>query len=323
MDNKEIYKKTLTFSLRRFLWDAASLVIIIVVAAAGFFLAEKLASQGLIGLVVGIVIGIIVVAIASHFVSYVFKAGQIAMMTKAIADGKLPDDVYGEGKKIVKERFLTVAAYYAVTGVIKGIFNELGRAITAVGQAVGGDNGGAVGSTISGVIQTIVGYLCDCCLGWVFYKKDEKATKATLEGAVLFFKHGKTLMKNLGRVFGIGILSFVVIGGVFFGVFYLITLAMPGVFEGLAAEFANIAASGEVEMPEFLTNAQNLMLIAAGIGGVIMWGIIHSVFVRPFVLVGVLRNYIESGKNEKISDADFAELDKKSKKFAKLHAEEA
>ncbi len=323
MDNKEIYKKTLTFSLRRFLWDAASLVIIIVVAAAGFFLAEKLASQGLIGLVVGIVIGIIVVAIASHFVSYVFKAGQIAMMTKAIADGKLPDDVYGEGKKIVKERFLTVAAYYAVTGVIKGIFNELGRAITAVGQAVGGDNGGAVGSTISGVIQTIVGYLCDCCLGWVFYKKDEKATKATMEGAVLFFKHGKTLMKNLGRVFGIGILSFVVIGGVFFGVFYLITLAMPGVFEGLAAEFANIAAGGEVEMPEFLTNAQNLMLIAAGIGGVIMWGIIHSVFVRPFVLVGVLRNYIESGKNEKISDADFAELDKKSKKFAKLHAEEA
>lgn len=323
MDNKEIYKKTLTFSLRRFLWDAASLVIIIVVAAAGFFLAEKLASQGLIGLVVGIVIGIIVVAIASHFVSYVFKAGQIAMMTKAIADGKLPDDVYGEGKKIVKERFLTVAAYYAVTGVIKGIFNELGRAITAVGQAVGGDNGGAVGSTISGVIQTIVGYLCDCCLGWVFYKKDEKATKATLEGAVLFFKHGKTLMKNLGRVFGIGILSFVVIGGVFFGVFYLITLAMPGVFEGLAAEFANIAAGGEVEMPEFLTNAQNLMLIAAGIGGLTMWGIIHSVFVRPFVLVGVLRNYIESGKNEKISDADFAELDKKSKKFAKLHAEEA
>ena len=323
MDNKEIYKKTLTFSLRRLLWDAASLVIIIVVAAAGFFLAEKLASQGLIGLVVGIVIGIIVVAIASHFVSYVFKAGQIAMMTKAIADGKLPDDVYGEGKKIVKERFLTVAAYYAVTGVIKGIFNELGRAITAVGQAVGGDNGGAVGSTISGVIQTIVGYLCDCCLGWVFYKKDEKATKATLEGAVLFFKHGKTLMKNLGRVFGIGILSFVVIGGVFFGVFYLITLAMPGVFEGLAAEFANIAASGEVEMPEFLTNAQNLMLIAAGIGGLTMWGIIHSVFVRPFVLVGVLRNYIESGKNEKISDADFAELDKKSKKFAKLHAEEA
>ena len=323
MDNKEIYKKTLTFSLRRFLWDAASLVIIIVVAAAGFFLAEKLASQGLIGLVVGIIIGIIVVAIASHFVSYVFKAGQIAMMTKAIADGKLPDDVYSEGKKIVKERFLTVAAYYAVTGVIKGIFNELGRAITSVGRAVGGDNGNAVGSTVSSVIQTVVGYLCDCCLGWVFYRKDEKASKATLEGAVLFFKHGKTLMKNLGRVFGIGLLSFAVIGGVFFGVFYLIAMAFPGTFEGMAVKLAETAASGEKNIPEFLTNAQNLMLATAGIGGVVMWGIMHAAFVRPFILVGVLRNYIESGKNERISSADYAELDKKSKKFAKLHAGEA
>ncbi|MEE0888147.1 MAG: hypothetical protein U0L97_02945 [Candidatus Saccharimonadaceae bacterium] len=50
-----------------------------------------------------------------------------------------------------------------------------------------------------------------------------------------------------------------------------------------------------------------------------MWSIIHSAFIRPFILVGVLRNYIESGKTEAISGTDFAELDKKSKKFAKLH----
>jgi len=323
MDNKEIYKKTLTFSIRRLLWDVLSLVIIIVVSAAGFFLAEKLADKGLIGLVIGVIVGIVIIAIISHFISYVFKAGQIAMMTKGIADGKLPDDVYAEGKKIVKERFLTVAAYYAVTSVIKGIFNELGRAITAVGEKIGGDTGGTVGSAISSVIQIIVAYLCDCCLGWVFYRKDEKATKATMEGAVLFFKHGKTLAKNLGRIFGMGALSLVLIGGVFFGIFYLIASAFPGTFEGLAAEFAKIAAEDSDSALAFLSNAQNLMLITAGIGGVAMWSIIHSTFIRPFVLVGVLRNYIESGKNEKFSEADMAELDKKSKKFAKLRAEEA
>ena len=324
MDNKEIYKKTLTFSVRRLLWDILSFVIIIAVSAAGFLLAEKMMNKGLIGLAIGVVIGIVVVAIASHFISYVFKAGQIAMMTKAIADGKLPDDVWGEGKKIVKERFLTVAAYYAVTSVIKGIFNELGKANTGVGQAIGGDNGGAVGSAISGVIQTIVSYLCDCCLGWVFYRKDEKATMATMEGAVLFFKHGKTLAKNLGRVFGMGAVSLLVIGGVFFGIFYLICSAFPGVFEGLAAEFAEAAARGDADAKlTFLSNARNLTLVAAGLGGVIMWSMIHSVFVRPFVLVGVLRNYIESGKNEKISEADMAELDKKSTKFKKLRAKEA
>ena len=320
MNNKEIYKRTLTFSIRRLLWDLMSFAIIIIAAAAGFFLAKNLANVGLIGLAVGIVIGIIIVAIASHFISYVFKAGQIAMMTKGVTEGKLPDDVYSEGKKIVKERFLTVAAYYAVTNVIKGIFNELGRAITAVGKAIGGDNGGAVGGTISSVIQTIVSYLCDCCLGWVFYRKDENAAKATLQGGVLFFKHGKTLAKNLGRIFGIGLLSLAVIGGAFFGISYLITMAFPGAFEALASEIANIAAEGK-DIPSFLTNATTLQLVISGIAGVVMWSIIHSAFVRPFILVGVLRNFIESGKNEKFSEMDFDKLDSKSKKFKKLHAE--
>ena len=320
MNNKEIYKKTLTFSIRRLLWDMASLVVIIIAATAGFFLAEKLANLGLIGLAIGIVIGLIIVAIVSHFISYVFKAGQIAMMTKGITEGELPDDVYAEGKKIVKERFVTVAAYYAVTGAIKAIFNELGRAISEVGRAVGGDNGGAVGGTISSVIQTIVSYLCDCCLGWVFYRKDENAAKATLQGGVLFFKHGKTLAKNLARIFGIGALSLLVFGGIFFGIFYLITMAFPGAFETLASKFAAIAADNS-KIPSFMTVASNVQLVAASIGGVIMWGVIHSAFVRPFVLVGVLRNFIESGKKEKFSEADFEKLDSKSKKFKKLHAE--
>ena len=321
MNNKEIYKKTLTFSIRRFLWDLGSIIVIVIFSAAGFFLAEKLANSGLIGLAIGFIAALIAIAIASHFISYVFKAGQIAMMTRGITEGKLPDDVYGEGKKIVKERFLTVAAYYAVTGAIKGIFRQIGRGITAVGEAIGGDNGGTVGSVISSIIQTIVGYLCDCCLGWVFYRKDEKATKATLEGSVLFFKHGKTLLKNLGRVFGISFISFVCIGGVFFGITYLICTAFPDAFAALANEVSEMIASGEADISTWFANSNNLMLTVGALGGVTMWSILHSVFVRPFILVGVLRNYIESGKKEKITEKDFDELDSKSKKFQKLHAE--
>lgn len=322
MDNKEIYKKTLTFSIRRLFWDLGSIAVLIVLSAAGFFLADKFTNNGLIGLAIGVVVAIVAIAIASHFISYVFKAGQIAMMTKGVSEGKLPEDVYGEGKKIVKERFLTVAGYYAATGVIKGIFNQLGNAISSVGKAVGGDTGNAIGSTVSTVINTIVAYLCDCCLGWVFYKKDEKAVKATLEGAAIFFKHGKTFFKNMGRIFGISLISFALIGGAFFGISYLICMAFPGAFESLANEFAEMIASGEVEAdPNFLTNTTNLMLIVSAIGGVSMWSILHSVFVRPFILVGVLRNFIESGKTEKITEADLSELDKKSSKFKKAHAE--
>ena len=226
-------------------------------------------------------------------------------------------NLYGEGKKIVKARFKTVAAYYAVTGAIKGIFNQIGNAITSVGKAVGGDAGGTVGSTISSIIQTIVNYLCDCCLGWVFYRKDESATKATCEGAVIFFKHGKTLAKNLGRVFGISIISFIVIAGVFGVITYLIEMNFPDAFATLSAEISQNVS----DAPGWITSTTGLMIVGAVIIGSIFWSIIHSAFVRPFILVGVLRNFIQSGIDDTPSEKAFAELDGKSAKFKKLHEE--
>ena len=319
MTNKEIYKKTIGFSIRRLLWDCFAVIIVAAIAIIGFGIAEATMNKGLIGLAIGVIVGLIVIAIMMRFISYQYKAGQIAMMTKAVAEGKLPEDVIGEGKKVVKERFSTVAAYFAVTGVVKGIFNQIGRGITAAGQAIGGDNGGAIGSAISAVIQTIVSYLCDCCLGWVFYRKDEKATKATCEGAVLFFKHGKTLAKNLGRVFGMGLASLLLIGGVFTGIFWLIFQACHEAFVSLGAEIAEAAARAGTEISPAFTDPASLTIICAAIIGIIIWSFIHSTFIRPFVLIGVLRNYIESGMKDIPSEKSFDELDKKSAKFKKLH----
>ena len=321
LDNKQVYKATLGFSYRRFLWDFLAFLVFVGCVVGSFLIAENGFNQGLIGLAIGVVLGAIAVYIMLKFVAYTYKAGQIAMMTKGVTEGQLPADVIAEGKKIVKQRFATVAAYFAVTNVIKGIFRQISNAITAAGQAIGGNNGGAVGSAIGGVIETIVAYLCDCCLGWVFYRKDEKSTKATLEGAAIFFKHGKTLLKNLGRIFGISLLSFLVIGGVFFGIAYLILMNFRDAFTALSQELTDAISSSGDNASAFLSDPNALTLTCALIIGVIFWSILHSVFVRPFILVGVLRNFIESGKADIPSEAEFAELDKKSKKFAKLHAE--
>lgn len=316
LDNKEIYKKTLGFSVRRLLWDMFSFVLVIAFLAVGFVVAKNLVDNGLIGLAIGLILGLVVIAIITRYVGYSYKAGQIAMMTRGIVDDKLPEDVVGEGKKIVKERFATVAAYFAITNIIKGIFSQIGRGITAVGKAVGGENGGTIGNTISSIIQTVVAYLCDCCLGWVFYRNNEKAGKATLEGAVLFFKHGKTLAKNLGRVFGISLISFLVIGGIFTGISYLIFMNFPDLFAKIASE---IAANGKGGIQNWLSDPNTATIACSVVVGVIFWGILHSAFVRPFILVGVLRNYINSGINDIPSESAFDELDEKSKKFKELH----
>ena len=319
MDNKAIYKKTLVFSLRRLLWDLLTLVVFAALCGAGFLLAAKMADNGLIGLVIGIVVGLVVVIIVMRYLSYRYKAGQIAMMTRGITEGELPDDVLGEGRRVVKENFATVAVYFAATNVIKGIFNEIGRLITKAGEAIGGDTGSTVGSAISTILQTIVKYLCDCCLGWVFYRKGVSMGRATCEGAVLFFKHGKTFAKNMGRVFGLGLVSLLAIGGVFGGASYLIFTNFPGFFQNLSGEIAKLA-SEDTQIPEILTNPATLMIVAAVIVGYVFWAIIHSIFIRPFVLVGVLRNYIDSGKDEIPDEESFRVLDGKSKKFREAHA---
>lgn len=321
LDNRQIYQKTLGFSYRRFLWDFLAFLVFAGITIGGFLVAENGFDKGLIGLAIGAVIGIVAVYIMLRFFAYIYKAGQIAMMTKGVTEDSLPADVIGEGKKIVKQRFTTVAAYFAVTSAIKGIFRQIGNSITAAGQAIGGDNGGAVGGTIAGVIDTIIAYLCDCCLGWVFYRKDEKATRATLEGAAIFFKHGKTLLKNLGRIFGIAILSFLVIGGALFGVAYLILMNFHDALANLGHEISEAAARSDVEIQAWMSDPTMLTIFCSLVIGVVFWSILHSVFVRPFILVGVLRNFLNSGKDDIPSEAEFAELDKKSKKFAKLHAE--
>ncbi|MBQ4341194.1 MAG: hypothetical protein II756_01675 [Clostridia bacterium] len=323
MDNKTIYSRTLGFSLRRVLWDLISIVLVIALTALGFILGEKISEGGaIIGLIIGMIVGIVAAVLIARFISYTLKAGQIAMMTRGVTEGELPDDIIGEGKRTVKERFATVAAFFAITGAIKGIFNQIGRGIAKLGQSIGGDAGGAVGGAVSSAMQTVIAYLCDCCLGWVFYRSGVNAAKAACEGAVLFFKHGKTFIKNMGRVFGMGLASFIVIGGIFGGISYLLLSGHEEFYAQVAAQFTEAAASeGANALVKLLADPAAVPVVFAAIAGIVMWGILHSTFIRPFVLVGVLRNYMASGINDVPTEESFAALDAKSPRFRKLHSQ--
>ena len=311
MTNFQVYRKTLSFSLIMFLTDLLALAVFLGCCTAGFFIFK---SMPLIGLLIGFIVGLLATIPISIFLTNRVKAAQIAMMTKGVNEGALPDHAFKEGFNEIRGRFASITVFFFITRAIKGIFQQIGRTANQIGTAVGGSVGNSVTSTIDSAIQTVIGYLCDCCLGWVLFRKDENPFKAGCEGAVIFFKHGKTLIRNIGRIFGMGFLSFLVIGALHFGIFFLIFSAFPNMFDALAAE---IAASGS-DVPAFLTNPTTFMVVVAAIGGVIMWGILHSILVRPFILVGVLRNFMAAGKEHMPSEKDFAELENKYPKFAKL-----
>ena len=77
----------------------------------------------------------------------------------------------------------------------------------------------------------------------------------------------------------------------------------------------------QVKVPQILSTPGSVMLVCAGICALIFWNILHSVFVHPFILVGVLRNFLEAGVKNIPTEESFALLDKKSTKFQKLHAQ--
>ena len=323
VNNTEIYRATLGFSLRRFLWDWLSMLLAAALIVGDMLIADyatKGALAPIVGAVIGLILASLVLMIILRYVSYTYTAGQIAMMTKGITEGKLPDDVIGEGKQMVTERFGTVAAYFAVTKLINGLFRELGRGIESLGRSVGGDTGEGIGSAINSVIQTMVSYLCDCCLGWVFYRSDKTASKAVLEGGCIYFKHGKTLARNAGRIFGIGIVSFLLIAGVFGAVFYSVIMAVKPEFIGkIAATFARQAQGPDANwLTKLLADPATVPGVLSVAFGAILWEIIHGVFIKPYVLVGVLRNFLASGMKEIPGDAETRQLEGKSAKFREL-----
>ena len=279
--------------------------------ALGYFLSGGKPVPTTVAGVVGLVILILII----RFLSYIFKAGQIAMMVKGVTEGTLPEHVLKAGKAEVKERFVAVSVYFGVTSLIRGIFSEITRAISSLASA--GSSGGAAntaGSAIAIAINTIVAYLSDCCLGWVFYNKEKNAFKSTCEGALLFFKNWKTLLKNLGRIFGMGLVSFIIIGGAFGFVAYKIF--------GQYTQVGTIMNDVVANIPELSwVPANSGLIVLSVLVGLIFWCILHGAFVRPFVLVGVLKNYmqscIRSKENDPNADADYSKLEKMSPKFRK------
>lgn len=319
MNNFQVYKKTLPFSFINFAIGLLSLFLVAGFMSVGFFIFNNINSMGILGLFIGLIVAIPAVILVDIFLANRFKAAQISMMTKGVLGEELPDDIVKSGLNDLKGRFGRITAFYFISRAIKGIFNQLGRAMTHIGSAVGGEVGGTVTSVIDTGVQILIGYLVDCCMGWILYRKDINGAKAGCEGAYIFFRHGKTLIRNIGRIFGMGFLSLIVIGGIFFGVTFAILSALPNMSQMLVNEIQEMAVRLEIELPSFFSNPTALIAVIAAVIGIVMFSIIHSVLIRPFILTGVLRNFMEAGKAHIPTEEQLKELDAKSSKFAKLH----
>ena len=84
MDNKQIYKATLCFSIRRILWEILGLIVLSALILGGFYIADKATDKGLVGLVIGGIIGIVFGCAASQIIATVGNFKTVITVTPIV-----------------------------------------------------------------------------------------------------------------------------------------------------------------------------------------------------------------------------------------------
>ena len=339
MTSFSIYKSTFRFTLMRILTGLLSVLLIVGLPVIAFLVTGSAEDETrIIVCIIALIAACIIVGLLSHFVGYIFRAGQIAVAANAIKEDKLPENAYEEGKAAVKKRFGTVAVFFAIEKVINAIVSQLTSGVTKLTDKLGKNNDTVqtIGTVVSIVINAMLKFMCACCMGWVFIHPDTNAWRSALDGAILYFKNWKDLLKNTGKVIGFGLLSLILIGGLMFGASHLVMHNNSALVEmtealethlkemdtqELAATLSTEEESTEktAETVSFLQNltAAQWRLIFEGVVALILWGIIHSALVDPYIMISVMNRYIPAGLANppaRENDSKLAELSKSYKK---------
>jgi hypothetical protein len=306
MSNFDIYRKIFTFLIMRFFNDAIGFVLFIFCGVLGFYIS----GNHIYGAGLGSLLGLILLVIFAKYFNYIFKAGQITITMHGVSENKLPKYVTSYGLKMAKKRFPTAQSYFNTVGIIKNVFSEIGSNLNKLPDSNKEKN------KLTGIVDTIVAYLRSCCLGWVMYQDKQSITKSICEGAEIFYKNGYDLLKNLGKLFGVGTLSFLTIGSSLSLWYYYLLYQFPHAVNYILDIMINFIP----ELSE-INSLQVGIIIVAVFLAIVSWIILHNCFIRPYILINILRDYMHDGMLNMPTERDLKVMDNKFSHFKKLHLE--
>lgn len=289
----QIYAKTMKFVWLKLgigaLIAGISLVLLAIVVGISL-----LANSGELLLVLGLIWYILTYGIfraVMHYMGYLIKAAHIAVVSEAVTTGVIPENMVQVGKDMVKSRFATSNVYIVLDKLVGGAVKQLQKAVGSVGSLLGDIPGiGAIVNILQMFIGIALGYIDECCLGYTFYKKDEKAFKAGCDGVVIYFQNTKHLLKSAVGTTAIVLgLSFVA---------WLIPFIIFGlIFGAIGVPFAWLFAS----------------LIA-----IIIAVAIKSAFIDSYMMVKTMVSYMSVAPSTQITFDIYDKLCKLSSKFKQL-----
>lgn len=291
MTAKQIYFKTMPFMWIKLALGLATVLISAILFGIFFGIAMLFGDGGVGGIMLIVWIsatGVVRFALM-HYVGYLAKAGHIAVIATAMAQGAVPDDQIEVGKRMVKERFATSNIYFAVDKLVAGAVKQLQNVLQKAGNALDFVPGmQAVVSVGKLFIDISLGYVDECCLGYTFYQKEQGAFKSAADGVVVYAQNWKVLLKNAAKTTGI--------------VLALLAAALLVVFLLLGGLFRLLGWNG---------------LVAFLLSIFIVWAIKYA-FIDSWILVKMMHSYMEVAPTTQITFDLYQKLCGVSSKFKEL-----
>lgn len=164
--------------------------------------------------IVGLVVGAYLQKLFNQYVGYMIKAAHVAVITESISTGTLipADKQMDYGKSVVKENFAEANVYFVIDALVSKAVRQIQSKLSGVAEFVGKLIPGGE-SFIKEFLKATIDYVDECCLGYTFYRKDEKNKfRTSCDGIVLYFQNWKDLLKTSAKAAAISVLASTAMG---------------------------------------------------------------------------------------------------------------
>ncbi|MDR0963318.1 MAG: zinc ribbon domain-containing protein [Clostridium sp.] len=296
MTPKQIYSKTMPFVWAKLALAAATAAISVLLLAILIGIGLLLKNSGVIFMMLAIwvILTNVFRFVLMHYMGYLVKVGHIAVITESVKTGIIPENQVAYGKNLAKTKFGTSNVFFGIDKLIGGAVKQLQNAFEKLGnklEFIPGMN--AITNIIKLFIGIALGYIDECCLGWIFYNKDTQGSfKSATDGVVIYAQNWKTLLKNAAKTTGIVVALMVLIFVVAFIPLILIANLFP--IHGFISFF-----------------------IAFILAFIIAWAI-KAAFIDSYMMISIMVPYMQVAPNTTITFDLYDKLCKLSGKFRSL-----
>lgn len=140
---------------------------------------------------------------ARRYLLYLVKGGQIAVMTRLLTDGKLPDGEgqFSYGRQVVQSKFEDVSMLFGLDQLVKGILKALQRTVLSVADWIPLPGGAdRVVRVLTEIANRAARYVDEAILSYAIACGGDDLWKHTREGVLLYAQSYKPILKTAALV---------------------------------------------------------------------------------------------------------------------------